>query len=118
MATVHAAAGSTQGAQLWAEKTLGLDDGNPAALVVQAALAAEGGEADRAAELCKRALKRDPAYAPAHQLLKKLEGPKEASTKPEKPAGQPEEPAKEPEAPAEQPEEPAEEPEAPAEEPQ
>jgi tetratricopeptide (TPR) repeat protein len=74
MAASHAASGTAEGAQLWAERTLSLDDGNPVALVVQAALATEGGDDDRAIELCKRALKRDPVYAPAHQLLKNLEG--------------------------------------------
>lgn len=73
MAASHAASGTAEGAQLWAERTLSLDDGNPVALVVQAALATEGGDADRAIELCKRALKRDPVYAPAHQLLQELE---------------------------------------------
>lgn len=74
LAATSAAVGNAQAAGRFAEKTLALDEGHHVALVVQAALATEAGDLERAKALTDKAIERNQNYLPAHQLRQKLKG--------------------------------------------
>jgi tetratricopeptide (TPR) repeat protein len=74
LAATSAAVGNAQAAGRFAERTLALDDGHHVALVVQAALATEAGDLERAKILTEKAIERNQNYLPAHELRQKLKG--------------------------------------------
>jgi tetratricopeptide (TPR) repeat protein len=72
LAATSASVGNADAAGRWAEKTLLIDDGHHVALVVQAALATEAGDTEKAKALTDKAIERNQNYLPAHQLREKL----------------------------------------------
>lgn len=74
LSATSAAVGNAKAAARWAEQTLLVDEGHHVALVVQAALATEAGDTEKAKALTEKAIERNQNYLPAHQLRAKLKG--------------------------------------------